>query len=182
MNNHNMNICPKCNQSGQPVTNHTATHIVKAAVKDSIGSADVHLCQTPHCNVGYFNNAERILIDKSDFKRPIWFKEGAEPVYACYCKSITEDEILKTVVETNLNDMQSIMLFLRGSLGSQCRVTNPAGHCCSEAFNQMIEKGMKIKRTLLEYAHLAVDSKQVDKKSLRQDTNQCKSSCCSDTK
>jgi len=172
------NLCPQCGEAGQPVANVTATHIVKPAKKPEVGEYDVHLCKNPHCAVGYFNREQQMTIDKEDFRKPIWFKEGADPVYACYCKSITEGEVIRTVVESGLTDMKEIMLHLRGSLGSNCRKTNPAGHCCTQAFNEMIAKGVVVREALTKTPDLVVDSKAVDKNVLQEEAS-CTPTACS---
>lgn len=171
------NVCPKCGEVGQSVKNITVSHVVKADKRQHIGKADFHLCKTPHCEIGYFNRNEEVTIHKDDFKRPIWFKDGADPVYACYCLSITEEEVIKAVVETDLTDMKEVMVYLRGSLRSNCHLTNPNGLCCTQPFNDMIKKGLEIKDTLFKYDDLSVDSVQVDKATLREKGCSCGSSC-----
>lgn len=173
----NHHPCPHCGEAGRPVSFETVSHVVKT-VKKPQAADDFHLCNNPSCEVGYFGHGGDVIVHKDDFKRPIWFKEGADPVYACYCKSITEDEVIRTVAETGLTDMKEIMLHLRGSLGSNCRKTNPAGHCCTQAFNAMIAKGVVVREALTKAPDLVVDSKSVDKKIL-QEKAECTSTACS---
>jgi len=156
------NLCPHCGEAGQPVPFETVSHLVKKPQRPQPAD-DYHLCGNPRCEVGYFRPGNEESIHKDNLKRPIWFKEGADPVYACYCKSITEQDVIRTVVETGLTDMKEIMLQLRGSLESTCRKTNPAGHCCTQAFNAMIQKGLAVREALTKTPNLVVDSVPVDK-------------------
>lgn len=171
------NICPECGEIGQTVKNITVSHVVKAEKREVAGKLDFHLCKSPKCEIGYFNQAEGQTIHKDDLKRPVWFKDGADPVYGCYCLSITEDEVIKAVVETNLTEMKEVMLYLRGSLGSHCQKTNPAGHCCTQAFNEMIKKGLDIKAILFKYDELSVDSVRVDRLTLVEKVQNVGKSC-----
>lgn len=176
------NVCPKCDEVGPPVASLTVRHIVKRDLKERISGSNYHLCNSPHCEVGYFNRDTDEIIHKNDFKRPIWFKEGANPAYACYCLSITEEEVIKAVIETDLTDLTEISLYLRGRIGSHCHVTNPSGHCCSDAFDSMISKGLGIKETLSKYDHLAIDSVQIEKAKLGHANPPCDCSCKSSKK
>ena len=97
----------------------------------------------PDCDVGYYNS--ETAFDKSAFKKRLWYKKGANPKYACYCRSITEEEVTKTVMETGLTEASPIMLHLRGNVKSNCKINNPTGHCCHPVFNEMIEKALKTK-------------------------------------
>lgn len=153
--------CPECGEQGQFVKNITAKHLVKKNKVNDIGENDCYFCRTPSCGVGYFNTDHGIKILKDDFKRPIWLKDGSDPVIACYCTNIKEDDIIKTVVETDLTELQPIMLYLHGSIGDKCQFTNPTGHCCTAFFNECIEKGIEIKGYLKKYGGLNLDSKKV---------------------
>ena len=158
---HKIQRCPECEEQGQFVKNITVKHIVKKDMKDTVGEHDCHLCRNPSCDVGYYNTDEKIVIKKDSFKRPIWLKEGSDPVIACYCGNIKEEDILKTVIETELTELQPIMIYLHGSIGCDCQKTNPTGHCCTAFFKSTIEKGLAIKETLIKYGSLAIDSKEV---------------------
>ncbi|MHA1954140.1 MAG: hypothetical protein ACW96U_09380, partial [Candidatus Heimdallarchaeaceae archaeon] len=147
---------------------------------------------------GYFNNETRKTVHISELKRPLWYKEGADPIYACYCTNITEDDIVRTVIETGLRDMRHIMFYLKGRFGNACKYKNPLGICCIDTFNSMIVKGLRIKQNrkipdelnpslqeeIAKYASLQEDSINVDIEKLNQDIQEKEpnSSCgCSST-
>ena len=106
--------------------------------KKKIGIYDFHLCVDKACNVSYFNNEEKIKFDKNDTKRPIWYKEGADPKITCYCNNITEEQTIKVVQEKGITNMIDIIKFIRGKVGSNCKIINPTGECCTQAFNNLI--------------------------------------------
>ncbi len=160
---HKIQRCSECGEQGQFVKNITVKHIVKKDISKDLNDEDFHLCRNPSCIVGYYNTDTNVIVNKDDFKRPIWLKEGSNPVIACYCGNIKDDDIIKAVVETDLTELQPIMIYLHGSIGDKCQVTNPTGHCCTAFFKETIAKGLTIKETLKEYGDLKVDSKEVPK-------------------
>ncbi|MHA1800748.1 MAG: hypothetical protein ACTSWJ_03310 [Candidatus Heimdallarchaeaceae archaeon] len=140
--------CPECGTKGQKVANFTVQRIVKKQFKEIISSNDFHLCKDAICETGYFNNEIGKTIHRSDLKKPLWYKEGADPKLACYCTNITEDDIIKTVIETGLKSMRHIMFYLSGRLGNTCKYRNPQGICCEDIFNSMITKARRIKQNI----------------------------------
>jgi bacterioferritin-associated ferredoxin len=122
-----------------------------------VADLDFHLCLDHHCAVGYFNNKQQVVIGRDSFKRPIWFKSGSDTLYACYCKSITEEDVIKTVVETGLKDIDSISHYLKGGRGDNCEITNPTGQKCDDGFGLMIRNGHTVKFVLEQYGHLEPD-------------------------
>jgi len=135
--------CPSCSQTGQKVANETVKHILKSKYSDKIREKDYQLCMNPDCKVAYYNS--KLVFDKSALKVPLWYKKDANPKYACYCRKITQEEVTKTILETDLTDAGDIMFHLRGEVESNCRVNNPTGHCCHPVFNKMIENALKLK-------------------------------------
>ncbi len=159
---HKIHRCPECGEHGLFVKNITVTHVVKKKAAEGLTDADYHLCRNPVCNVGYYNTDIDSTIMKDDFKRPIWLKEGSDPVVACYCTNIKESDIIKTVIETELTELQPVMIYLHGSIGKKCQFTNPTGQCCTAFFKETIQKGLEIKKVLAEYGDLKINSKKVD--------------------
>ena len=135
--------CPTCNKRGQKVPNQTVRHILKPRREGKIGKKEYYLCMNPDCDVGYYNS--EAVFDKSDLKVPLWYKKDANPKYTCYCRKITQEEVTKTVMETDLTDSGDIMYYLRGEVESNCKINNPTGHCCHPIFNMIIKKALEIK-------------------------------------
>ena len=135
--------CPACNKTGQKVANETVKHILKAKHTSKIGEKDYYLCMNSDCEVGYYNSES--VFGKSALNKPLWYKKDANPKYACYCRKITQEEVAKTVIETGLTEVGTIMLHLRGNVKSNCKINNPTGHCCHPVFNEMIEKALEIR-------------------------------------
>jgi bacterioferritin-associated ferredoxin len=129
---------------GQKVPNQTVKSLILADSQNGVGNNDYFLCMNPDCNVAYYNSES--TFEKSALKVPLWYKKDAAPKYACYCRKITQEEVTKTVQQTDLTDAGAIMKHLRGNVKSNCKMNNPTGHCCHPVFNEMVEKALKIKR------------------------------------
>lgn len=97
----------------------------------------------PKCKAAYFTTDS--FFDISALVVPLWYKNDANPKYACYCRKITQEEVTRTVMETDLTEAGDIMYHLRGEVESNCKINNPTGHCCHPVFNEMIKKALKMK-------------------------------------
>ncbi|MDF1540391.1 MAG: hypothetical protein P1Q69_15960 [Candidatus Thorarchaeota archaeon] len=75
--NNQLDRCPICGERGVSVPYKTVTRIVNQDARKLVAEDNYFLCMDSRCDVGYFNS-EKETIDKSMFKRPIWFKRGAE--------------------------------------------------------------------------------------------------------
>ncbi len=135
--------CPTCNKHGKKVANQTVKHILKAKYKSKTGEKDYYLCMTPDCDVAYYSSES--VFDKSALKVPLWYKKDANPKYACYCRKITQEEVAKTIQETDLREANDSMFHLRGDVACNCEVNNPTGQCCHYEFNKIIENALKAK-------------------------------------
>lgn len=135
--------CPTCGKQGEKVANETVRHILKARSRDKVGEKPYYLCMNPACDVGYYNSES--VFDKSALKIPLWYKKDAKPKYACYCRKIIDNEVTKTVLETELAKAGDIMFHLRGDVKSNCKINNATGHCCHPVFNEMIKKAIEVK-------------------------------------
>ena len=135
--------CPVCGEDGVFVANETVTHVVKREFKEVGADGDFHLCLNPACDTGYYCIGKDVVIGKEGFKRPLGFKEGADPKIICYCANLKEQEIVDAVVETGLSEMKEVILHLKGRFEKVCKHTSPTGHCCTRNFKATIEKGLQ---------------------------------------
>ncbi|WP_319508691.1 (2Fe-2S)-binding protein [uncultured Methanolobus sp.] len=137
-------LCPVCKKAGMPVKNVTVRHIVKKEQMERVGKGDYHLCMDPECDVAYYDENGTIF-DKDNIRVPLWFKKDVNPKYACYCSRITENDVIKAVMEQGMQDIGTIREFYDKGAKCQCKVRNPTGNCCSKVFNAAIRKGLELK-------------------------------------
>ncbi|NPE31261.1 copper chaperone Copz family protein [Methanococcoides sp. SA1] len=137
--------CPVCENNGMLVGSITVKHMVLNELAEQVLDDNYHLCMNEKCDIAYYNLESNSTFETKDIKVPIWFKKDADPKYACYCNKITEDQVIKIVVEKGLTTMKDIVLDINGNMKSQCKINNPTGKCCSKVFNSIINKGLAIK-------------------------------------
>ncbi|NPE27671.1 (2Fe-2S)-binding protein [Methanococcoides sp. SA1] len=139
-------VCPICGDSGEQVRSITVKHLVKKEKVEDVIDENYLLCMNEDCEVAYFTETG-VKFKIEDMKVPIWFKKGADPKYACYCNEITEEEVIETVVNTGTDNMKDVMTAIKGEVRSHCKVKNPLGKCCTQAFNEAIRKGLEIRNS-----------------------------------
>ena len=137
-------VCPICGNRGEHVETITVKHLTKKEKIEDIIDENYLLYMNKDCDVAYFTESEA-KFKTSDLKVPIWFKKDADPKYACYCNEITEEQVIETVVSTGTDNMKDVMTAIKGKVKSQCKVKNPLGKCCTQAFNEAIRKGLEIR-------------------------------------
>ena len=127
--------CPQCEEKGQKVANFTVQRFVNKEFREYVEEQDYYLCMEAKCEVGYFNNDIGKFVLSKNLKRPLWYKEDSESKLICHCTKITEEDIIKTVIETGLKNMRHIMFYLRGRFSNACGSMNPLGKCCVTTFD-----------------------------------------------
>lgn len=90
------------------------------------------VCRTPGCAAVYFH-PKGDLFKQADVAVPVYFKAGAEPVYACYCAGVTKAQVLAAAAKTGATRWSSIIKEITGAVPKcNCGEKNPLGKCCSE--------------------------------------------------
>lgn len=153
--------CVQCDSKGHPVTRVITENILKPEASARYKGQNPHLCTSESCNVSYFDPYTNECFELEDCQVGIWFKQNSPDSYACYCEKITEEEIVRAVVETGLDDLGSVILYLRESFGENCHTQNPAGISCSTRLREVIQKGIHIREGFQKYSHLTIDSKEI---------------------
>jgi len=104
----------------------------------------LHLCISPECTVAYFNDT--IIIQEKDLRVPIWFKNHSDPVPACYCIGVTDQEILDHISRGCCSSLEDIQKHTGACTGKQCLTKNPSGGWCIQAVQLVIAHGLEIKQ------------------------------------
>ena len=136
--------CPKCGKKGVSIQNITVKSILKNNLRGKIGDIDYHLCVDKKCDVSYYNKDQ--YFSKDDTKRPIWYKEGANPKMLCYCNNVTEEDAMKVVLDEGITYLSDVLKFVTGKPPkSHCKHLNPTGKCCTQAFKNLKDNVVAIK-------------------------------------
>ncbi|WP_256622358.1 (2Fe-2S)-binding protein [Methanolobus chelungpuianus] len=137
--------CPLCRKKGRHVENTTVRHLLRKEMEEKAGQEDYYLCMDEKCDIAYYNDRTGTTFRKKDIIVPLWFKEDADPRYACYCSRITQEEVIRAVREQKITDMNAIRKYYDPEAASQCKIKNPAGRCCSPVFGETIKKAKGFK-------------------------------------
>lgn len=137
--------CPLCGLRGLLVPNVTVKNLVKPDVVNEILDNDYYICLNPPCSVVYFYQGKSVFT-KEKIKVPVWFKEGAEPKYVCYCNKVTAEDIMSAVVKQGARDLKSIMEITGAMKEGKCLVNNPTGKCCHNEIKKIVNDALKRKR------------------------------------
>lgn len=86
---------------------------------------DFCLCLSKDCDVVYFGQQ---IFHKDNVKVKIWFKENDPAVPVCYCKGVTEADIIEHVaVRGCCRNIKDIQKHTGVNTGKECLTKNPAG-------------------------------------------------------
>jgi bacterioferritin-associated ferredoxin len=136
--------CPLCGKAGEHVERYTVAHLVNEELKESVLQEDegYRICMNPKCDMVYYGH-ERTLL-KGQVRVPVWFKEDAEPRYACYCSQVTEEQVIDAVVNHGARSIRDVNRVTGSMSQPDCEKNNPRGECCHDSVRAAIAKGMDI--------------------------------------
>ena len=90
-----MIVCPACKREGLEVEKITvANHAMESTWP--LGDDKYSFCENPDCEVIYYSMTGRLL-KKTDVKTRVTFKEKHSPKPLCYCKQVTEEDVIKAI-------------------------------------------------------------------------------------
>ncbi|HEY5562888.1 MAG TPA: (2Fe-2S)-binding protein [Clostridiaceae bacterium] len=138
------NTCPLCGRMGKMVKNVTVKHLITDEFMGKIGNEDYYLCMDENCDIVYYDLNSGIIFSKQQVKVPIWFKDDANPKYACYCSKVTEEEVINAVVKDGATIMSQVLKITGAMSEPNCQNNNPLGQCCHKIVQEAINKGLAI--------------------------------------
>lgn len=139
------NICPVCKTSGVKVKNITVRHLVLDSLIELVGDTDYFLCMNEECDIIYYNQETSEKFNKQQVRVPIWFKRDADPIYACYCSKVTEEQVINAVKKDSAKSVKDIIAITGAMKNAQCQKNNPLGTCCHHIIQDAIDKGLSMK-------------------------------------
>lgn len=99
-------------------------------------------CPTPGCEVVYFTPPLSRVLKTAQVKTRVTFKATGPPRPLCYCKQVTEEDVIDAV-EGGARTLEEVVRVTGIGGGGQCKITNPAGRCCSRNYKPFIEKTLR---------------------------------------
>jgi len=123
--------CPLC---GEASVDLVPGDTVRKLLKPGLPAAGdkYFLCSEPACDAVYFDG-KGLVYKQADVSVPVFFKTGAEPVYACYCAKVTKAQVVEAANRTRSTRWSAVIKAITGSVPKcRCAETNPLGACCSD--------------------------------------------------
>jgi bacterioferritin-associated ferredoxin len=132
-----------CRKDGAEVEKITVANHVKESCWP-LREGKFWICENQDCDVVYFTTSRGRTLKTDDVKTRVTFKEKRSPKPLCYCKQVTEEDVIKAIGDgaTTFEEVRS-----RTGIGGggQCKLTNPSGRCCSRHYVPFIERELKKK-------------------------------------
>ncbi|MDD5474237.1 MAG: hypothetical protein PHU34_08855 [Candidatus Methanoperedens sp.] len=138
-------VCKECSNTGKPVMEITLKSMVKKPVLEAIGNPEgFYCCETPTCEVVYFNNEQQVYLHKQDVKVRVGIKETENPVPVCYCFGWTQKKIFDQVMQQGHSTaVREISAKIKAG-ECACEIKNPSGRCCLGSVNKVVKRGLKL--------------------------------------
>jgi bacterioferritin-associated ferredoxin len=136
-----MAVCPVCKKVGIRVDKITVANHAKESCWP-LGNSQYSVCENPECEVVYFTTSKGRTLKKSDVKTRVTFKEKDSPRPLCYCKQVTEEDVIRAI-ENGAATFDEVMESTGIGGGGHCTITNPAGRCCSRNYRPFIETELR---------------------------------------
>lgn len=136
--------CAVCGQQGWKVFQWTLGNHVNPEHWGLVYEEGFYFDRVPDCPVVYFNNAKSVYLVKQEVRTKVGIKSqpGDAPVPVCYCKNVTEEQILHEIVERgSCASVDQIREYTRANTGKLCHVTNPGGKCCGDHVQAVVGRG-----------------------------------------
>ncbi len=109
-----------------------------------LGEEQYFHCDNPDCEVVYYTESGSRILKRGDVKTRVTFKEKTSPRPLCYCKQVTEEDVIRAI-ENGATTFDEVRRATGIGGGGQCKITNPAGRCCSRNYRPFIENELRRK-------------------------------------
>lgn len=139
-------ICPACGQKGIAVEKITVQHLVKPELNSRVVGEHYLICMKEDCNVVYYGVDTEDVYLKDQVSVPIWFKQDANPKYACYCSKVTLADVIDAVVNHNARTVKDVNRITGAMKNANCKLNNPLGICCHNIIKEAIAQGLAMKK------------------------------------
>lgn len=134
--------CPLCKKRGLLVDKATVICHAKESVWPIVDD-HYYICENPGCNVVYYSS--KGYFTKADVKTRVTFKESDPPRPLCYCKQVTEEDVI-SAIRNGANTVEAVIEATGIGGGGLCKFTNPYGRCCSRNYLPFIERALESKK------------------------------------
>ncbi len=96
-----------------------------------------YFCPNSDCEVVYFNG--NVTFTVREVKTKVFLKEKGSPKPLCYCKQVTEEDVVEAI-RKGAKSVKEVEEMTEIGNGGHCMITNPSGRCCRQFYVGFIEK------------------------------------------
>lgn len=141
-----MPACPTCNVAGVEVPNTVLRSNLKPdTYKKTVLEDNFNICMNPSCTTAYYTTQRNQVIDKSELKRELYFKNGTEIEIICYCNNVDRQQVEEVVNQHDITGWDEAMAHYRNKVQEKCEILNPTGLCCRNLFDEVVNEIKSIK-------------------------------------
>ncbi len=117
-------ICPVCRRPGRMVSPKTVASLLKSSrLPESLDGYS--LCLSHDCDVVYYGSQ---VFGKEDVRVKVWYKENDPSVPVCYCRNVTEADVVRHIAVVRCCDsLKDIQKHTGANTGKECLTQNPGG-------------------------------------------------------
>lgn len=132
--------CPVCHTPGQSVPFETVKSLVKHSTSPNMKDTEFFICLAPDCEVVYFGHDT--VFRQKDVIVPVAYKAGTNPKFVCYCNRVTEEEIIRAVVDGGAKTIGDAARLTGAMKNGRCLTANPKGFCCHKDIEAVIRRAI----------------------------------------
>jgi len=130
-----------CGKTGALVSSKTVESLVLEVLdKNELYQEIMSLCMDKECEMAYFSADYGYLFLQRNIKVPLDYKNDVVERYACYCKNITVNDVIKAVKKEGVRNIKELFRYQTPIITAECKEKNPFGFCCMPDINKMIEE------------------------------------------
>jgi bacterioferritin-associated ferredoxin len=150
-----MALCPDCRKESIEVDKMAVANHAKETCWP-LGNEKFFICENPPCEVIYFSESGEKVLKRKDVKTRVTFKEKNAPRPLCYCKQVTEEDVI-AAIEKGDRTFEDVKASTGIGGGGNCKITNPAGRCCSRNYKPFIERELAKKGSKNDFRRVPID-------------------------
>lgn len=124
--------CPVCRKLGSTVNLVTPQNtLVKDARSKLVPEQAYHFCDSPECDVVYYNEQESSVFTTDELKNRVTIKDDSPETPLCYCFKVLKKHALEEIARTGTTDVfKSIQAKMKPGQSCFCEKSNPRGDTC----------------------------------------------------
>ncbi len=136
--------CRVCGSKGKKIKRITMEHLLKDEHVSEIEEGQYHFCETPQCDVIYFNNESNSYFRKETLKVRVGIKQTDDPIPLCYCFGHTEKSARDEIEEGFSTVIESIKAKVKAG-DCACEIKNPSGNCCLGTVTRAVQRALALR-------------------------------------